>query len=830
MKIPEKNQDSGAPILLPKDALKADSNSSLKGADAVDQALRLSFGNSEIHRERLIEQQRRIMEVMRSITANGDVPTICRMVRDAMVNLEVFDRAGFWLVDGPELRGTWGTDLDGELTDESEARKDLAEFLAYFPDLKDLGTGYTINQRTEQRMLDGKVQRFFDQAIIPIRSGGELVAVLMVDNLLTMNPIAPESLEVTLLFCEQVAEAISKARLIAEKEAALAMERRLTFLAVAIAAEPDPDKVFRLIRHEIITIGEVDRAAIWYFDGNYARGTWGTDEQGNETDEHWVSFQIDSRAEPYTSETLWRIHPEYQISMEDGTFETCAHAMIPMSAGEAVVGLLTVDNLLTKRPLTPETIQRFLPIVRHAAIAFEKAQLLEQHQQMIAKRQRLLELAVAVTSIHDPNEIFRLARDAMASTSLVDRVGIWIADPEGFRGTWGTDSNGNRTDERDLRFERDTTGLSDYIQEVFKIGNSRSPMIFGAFEFGETSPERVPCASIALRSFGELVGIVHIDNLITRRPLTEESLEPLLPFAQQVAVAIQNGRLLQRANRELAQRQIVEDDLRRQKKDLIVARDQALAGTRARDQFLANMSHELRTPLNGVLGMTSLLMTTPLNPQQSDFARTVQSSASTLLSVIDSILEFANLESGEITLVEQSFDLRKAALEITEAMASTLENSPVELTCSIPASFPDRVVGDRERIRQVIHHLVDNAVKFTPCGRVTLDLSWAAKSESSCKIRISVQDTGIGIAFDQQSRIFQGFSQVDGSSTRLRGGLGVGLAITRRIVDKMGGTIHVHSAEGKGSTFSVDLTLSIPPPIECGNREFAEDAYPLGRG
>jgi len=308
MEIPDTNQVSRLSTALPNDDSTIDPNGEMRALDGVDEFNSHSAGSSLVQRDRLIEQQRRIMEVMHSVTANADVPSICRTVRDAMVNLQVFDRAGFWLIDGPELYGTWGTDPGGELTDERESRKDLAEFLDFFPDLQDPGIGFTINRRTEQQMPDGTVPQSFGQAIIPIRSGDELVAVLMVANLRTMNPIAPENLELTLLFCEQVAEAITKTRLIAEKEAALAMERRLTSLAVAIAAEPDLDKVFRLIRDEIITIGEVDRVAIWYFDGNYARGTWGTDENGNETDEHWVSFQIDSRAEPYTSNTLWRIN------------------------------------------------------------------------------------------------------------------------------------------------------------------------------------------------------------------------------------------------------------------------------------------------------------------------------------------------------------------------------------------------------------------------------------------------------------------------------------------------------------------------------------------
>ena len=801
-----KSGDSGiAKGEVSSNVLKSDARKLL----GIREVVRRSESTARQHRDQLIEQQRKLMAVMRQITANADVLAICRFVRDAMVELKLFDRAGIWTVDGSMLGGTWGTDTEGQRVDESNLRMNLDEFLDRFPELRDQALKFFINRDVHQIMLDGEIRQFFGQALIPIRSEGALVAILMVDNLLSMKQIAPHALEVTLLFCEQVAEAIGKARLAAQREAALAMQRRLAELAVALASESDADNIFRLIRDEITALGAFDRAAVWVIGNNVARGTWGTDELGRLTDLHSESFEISRQDEILTGECLWRITPDHPFKLDDGRIATCPHALIPMWSGDSVVGLLTVDNLLTQRPITNSNIDEILPIVQHAAIAFDKAKRLHVEKEMVNTRQRLLKLAVAVNSVRDPVEIFRIARNAIVETGIVDRARIWKLDEDGFRGTWGTDLHGNIIDEHESLVGRSSEFFCEFVQRISDTVNRGETVMFGEFSPYESSDEQLPFASFVLRSDHELVGLICIDNLITRRPITTESLEPLRSFIEQVAVAIRDIRLLQMATDELAQRKIVEEDLLRQGKELLVARDQALAGSRARDQFLANMSHELRTPLNGVIGMAALLEASALDPLQVKQLRVIQGSAGHLLSIIDSILDFANFEFGEVTFTERPFDLRGLAESVAESAGASLINGPVDLTCSVAPCFPDRVVGDSGRLRQVTVNLVDNAIKFTPSGRVTLELSVAGCNKTHAQVRISVSDTGLGISEEHQSRIFEGFSQADASNTRVYGGLGVGLAICKRIVDRMGGTLRMRSIEGSGSTFWVDLNLEV---------------------
>jgi two-component system sensor histidine kinase/response regulator len=401
---------------------------------------------------------------------------------------------------------------------------------------------------------------------------------------------------------------------------------------------------------------------------------------------------------------------------------------------------------------------------------------------------------------------------AAAQALGVERVSVWIFE-EQTQSLYCLDSYDRTANHHSFGGKLVRTQYPGYFAalnrgQLIAAAQAQQESNFSELVTKILSPQQIGARIDApVHTQGKLTGVVSIEHVGSPRDWA--------PDEQQFAQALANFMTL-----------VLEAARRRESEEaLAIAKLAAEDATKAKAEFLANMSHEIRTPMNGVIGMTEILSRTPLSETQRHYVETIHNSSDTLLTLINDILDFSKIEAGKLEIQSTALDLRDVVERTVEQLAERAQRKGLHLWVDYAPSVSTAVMGDPIRIRQILTNLLGNAIKFTQGGDVGVTVSVDSPSSGTdglTKIKLAVTDTGSGISAEGQAKLFQSFSQVDGSSTRVHGGTGLGLSICKQLSELMGGAIGVDSTIGQGSTFWVVLPFAVQPAASMVDQPVSE--------
>lgn len=737
-----------------------------------------------------MQERLRLHEIALAANEARPLDDILKMIYFALRDMGQFDRVGIWLKENDNIQGSWGTDNHGEILDEHGRFFRLTQLSA---EVQTLFTGNIPYLFYTPPPFPNVYERAMPKQMLAIalRAEGETIGILFADNLITERSLTDQSVANVLLLCDQTASVIAQACLREEHQQDQKRRTKLMELSTAINASLDLEAILRLVRDAIVDSGICDRAGVFTLDDHFVRGSWGTTIDGKLRDER--KFK---RPRAEWEEMLLALAPGRQkylieeLSLDTSATEekatyTCIN--VALKTDGKLVGVLCVDNVMTRRRLQAADIEALLGVAEQAAAAIRNARLMKEMQRANERQERLARMAVAIGAATALNDILHMVRDGVVSAGGFDRVGVLLYDVKNqiIHGTWGTDRAGNAADiSKEIHHVASANSLivealmknTDFVlTERYSEKHNLPP---DNSMYGVNSHALIP-----MYAGMEAVGVICIDNLLTDRPITPQEIEVILPFAAQAAAAIQNARVAQK--------------LRETQETLI-----KVERLRAVGELASGVAHNINNVLAAILGFAELIAEMDETPPDiRQYARTIERAANDGAAIVRRLRQSTKKEASP---EREVFDLAVAAqeaLDLTRPLwrdRAKTQGTRIETVIEFTEPLP--ILGVPSEMREVLVNVIKNAAEAMPNGG-TLTVSGERQGDT---IRVRVEDTGIGMPPETLSRVFEPFFTTRG----VEQGVGLGLSVAHGLIEQHQGQIEAHSEVGKGSQFTLILPLS----------------------